>query len=188
MTRTTALAALLMLAALPAAAQSETEASLPSAGAGAPPIWAGRVANEDPAVFYSGPMIGLPSLTDTRPSSAGDLPAPGFFVITEPTVVLNHLDFGAYEPYEPRRSRAALESSRGQVISPTAHNGIDDVAVDIIGTPGQTKLGTSYSTTTGPIDWHAKAGIAAPGLPEVGKAVEDPLHSPDVKVGMKYKF
>lgn len=188
MTRTTAFAALLMLAALPAAAQSETAASKPSAISDTGGLWDGRPIDGDPTVFYSGPMIGLPSLTDIRPSTAGDLPAPGFFVIAEPTVVLNHLDFGGYEPYDPGRSRAALPDANGPTGSATAYNGIDDIAIDIVGTPGQTNFGTSYSTKAGLIDWHAKAGIEAPGLSAMSRSEADLLRSPDVKLGMKYKF
>jgi hypothetical protein len=194
MTRTTALATMLLLAALPAAAQSfETGAfevrAFEGAGPEASTASTGLMASEGTAVFYSGPMIGLPSLTDTRPSSAGDLPGPAFFTITEPVVALNHLDFGAYEPYEPKRSREVLKDiANEKATNRAAHDGVNDVAVSVDGTPGRTKLGTSYTTTTGPVDWQARAGVVAPGVQAMSEATTEPLHSPDIKMGVKYKF
>lgn len=184
MTRTTALATmLLMLAAFPAAAQSPLENPAPEAA--------------DPTSFltsdagigahYSGPMIGFPHFTDTRPSAAGDLAGPGFLVIEEPTVRLNHLDFGAYEPYDAKRARQILkENQQARTVSPKASDGRNDIAVNVDGTLGYTSLGTSYVTKTGPVDVRAKAGF---GLPGVGEAdMSDFVRSTDVRVDMKYKF
>lgn len=189
MTRTTALATMLMLAALPAAAQSETEGLPPAEGIGASSLWDGRISDETPAVFYSGPMIGLPSLTDTRPSSAGDLPAPGFFILTEPTVTLNHLDFGAYEPYAPKIAREALkgivdDKSAGRA----ADGGPQGLAFAVHGTSAETRFATSYVTQTGPVDVRAKASVVVPGPLSPSRFTAAFVNAGNVLLAMSYKF
>lgn len=184
MTRTTALATALLLAAFPAAAQPILEGLVPETSHPATNL----LSSEGVSAHYSGPVIGLPSLTDTRPSAAGDLAAPGFLIITEPTVRLNHLDFGAYEPYAPQRSREALKGiSAARPTSPMTGDGINDVAVNVDGTLGHTELGTSYSTTSGPIDVRAKAGVVVPGVGEEVDAATF-LRATDLRLDMKYKF
>lgn len=188
MTRTTVFAALLMLAALPAAAQSETEALALSREAGTPSLWDGRMVDADPTVFYSGPMIGLPSLTDTRPSSAGDLPAPGFLVITEPTVALNHLDFGAYEPYAPAIARQALKGIADEAAATPAGSGLQGIALSVDGTSTQTRLATSYAAQSGPVDVKAKAGLVVPAVLPSSRSTTAFIRSGNVQLAMTYKF
>ena len=184
MIRTTAIAAFLALAAIPAAAQSMWGASVTT-----PAAETAATAPEGTEVTFRGPETGLPALALTGPATAGTLASGPLAAEVPPAAPpLNHLDFGAYEPYDPKTSREVLKDiARSRTTSPKASDGINDVSINIAGTAGETTIGTSYATTTGPVNVQAKASVVVPGVAS-RPASSAFVQAPAARVGVNYKF
>jgi hypothetical protein len=181
-------AAIFLVAASPAVAQTKTQSKAQSNKV--------TVTTAEPVkVSYAWVVTGLPGMVPNI-GQGNELVegGPRLKLDAGPPVRVSQrlrapLDLGD-DDQVPQLAREALrETGRARLANPLAENGVDDIELDIGGLPNRTVASVAYTTKAGPgTTVKAKAGAIVPGILVLGDPAQTFWRSRNLKVEVNHKF